>query len=96
MEGVFSAWAGVFGVPLAFTRLDVSSSSEPLTRTNRLAIQRAKVRVAWKSSLLAQNTAKEAMSPKPLDTSERPNTNTPGSGMPRQGSRQRRQALRRA
>lgn len=79
LEGVFSAWSGVFGVPSVFTRLGVSlPSSLPDTRTNRLAIQRAKERVARKSSLLAQNTAKEATSPKPLDTSERPNTEHAG------------------
>ena len=49
---------------------------------NRLATQRAKALVAWKSSLLAQNTAKEATSPKPLDTSERLRMKTPGSGIP--------------
>ena len=32
--------------------------------------------------MLAQKTAKEATSPKPLDTSERPRTKTPGSGIP--------------
>lgn len=83
MEGVFSAWSGVFGVPSVFTRLGASPlSSLPDTRTNRLAIQRAKERVARKSSLLAQKTAKEATSPKPLDTSESPNMNTPCSGVP--------------
>ena len=51
MEGVFSAWSGVFGVPSVFTRLGASPPSFlPDTRTNRLAIQRAKERVARKSS----------------------------------------------